>query len=194
MRNMHRLSQPPRVLTTLRWTACGLAWALGPAAAAAQDVGPDLPPNTFNQGVFRFDVQARRALQALWQASVGAQQERLACIGGYRQAGVAYITKVEPLAVTAAALGSIAARESLERCGPPRWLGTVHTHIATFSGHPYVTFSRDDRRVMSQWRMIWQAEGVFCVLYNEQQAHCEAEPEVAAEPLYAYARGNRILQ
>jgi hypothetical protein len=55
----------------------------------------------------------------------------------------------------------------------------------TFSGHPYVTFSANDRQVMFTWRRTWQIEGVFCVLYSAQQAHCEGDPGVFDEPAYA---------
>lgn len=167
---------------------------VGAASAAAQDVGAGLPRSPFNQGPFRFDGGARRALQALWQASVHAREERVACLGGYRRDGVTYITRVESLAVPGARYGSVPHRESLQRCGPPDWLGTVHTHIATFGdGRAFVTFSSNDRRVMSLWRATWHTEGVFCVLYSDYQAHCEAEPDVSSEPKYDHPRGNRIL-
>lgn len=158
----------------------------GPSPAAAQDVDP-------NQSTFRIGDEARAALQQLWEASVAAQQERVACIGGYRRDSIVYITKVEALAVRAD-FRSSPARESLARCGPPEWVGTVHTHIATFDGRRYVTFSSNDHRVMAQWRIMWHTDGVFCVLYSEQHAHCEAWPHAAGEVLYAQARGNRILR
>lgn len=60
----------------------------------------------------------------------------------------------------------------------------------TFGGHAYVTFSANDRQVMFLWRRTWQIEGVFCVLYSGQQAHCEGDLGVF-EPAYAYQRGNR---
>lgn len=161
------------------------------AVSAAQDVGTQLPESPFNRGAFRFDAGARQSLAQLWQASVDVRQERVACIGGYRSNGVAYITRVEPLPAFRAGSRSIAAGESLQRCGPPDSFGTVHTHVATFGGHPYVTFSSNDRQVMLLWRHTWQMEGVFCVLYSGQQAHCEAEPGVSGEPMYAYPRGNR---
>lgn len=70
----------------------------------------------------------------------------------------------------------------------------MHTLIATFGGHPYVTFSSNDRRVMFLWRGTWQIEDVCCVLYSEQEAHCEAEVGNSGEAPYAYPRGNRILR
>jgi hypothetical protein len=158
---------------------------------AGQDVGPELPGNPFNQGLFRFAAPAREVLQLLWQASVDVGQERVACIGGYQRNGVTYITRAEPLSASRAGLRSVAAGESLGRCGPPEWFGTVHTHVVTFGGHAYVTFSANDRQVMFMWRRTWQIEGVFCVLYSGQQAHCEGDPGVFDEPAYAYQRGNR---
>lgn len=158
----------------------------------AQDVGPSLPPGAFNRGPFRFDSSARAALQLLWQTSTGAYQERVACIGGYRRDSVVYVTAVEPLGTPRADSADIGAGESIVRCGPPDWLGTVHTHIARFRGSPFVTFSRNDRRVMFLWRQAWKIEGVFCLLYSEWEAHCEAEPGVAGEVAYAEQRGNRI--
>lgn len=158
---------------------------------AGQDVGPELPANPFNQGLFGFAAPAREVLQLLWQASVDVRQERVACIGGYQRNGVTYITRAGPLPASRAGLRSIAADESLRQCGPPDWFGTVHTHVVTFGGHAYVTFSANDRQVMFLWRRTWQIEGVFCVLYSGQQAHCEGDSGVFGEPAYAYQRGNR---
>lgn len=157
------------------------------AASAGRLAGQD----PFHQGLFRFAAPAREVLQLLWQASIDVGQERVACIGGYQRSGVTYITRAEPLPAFRAGLRSVAADESLRRCGPPDWFGTVHTHVVTFSGHPYVTFSANDRQVMFMWRRTWQIEGVFCVLYSGQQAHCEGDSGVFDEPAYAYQRGNR---
>ncbi|MGH7426935.1 MAG: hypothetical protein ACREMW_04735 [Gemmatimonadales bacterium] len=175
-----------------RLTICCLLAVASAGRLAAQDVGPQLPVNPFNQGPFRFPGEARQVLQRLWQASVDMRQERVACIGGYQRNGVTYITRAEPLPASHAGLRSIAADESLQRCRPPDWFGTVHTHVVTFSGHAYVTFSANDRQVMFLWRRTWQIEGVFCVLYSGQQAHCEGASNMSGEPLYAYPRGNRI--
>ncbi|MGH7539306.1 MAG: hypothetical protein ACREMF_11780 [Gemmatimonadales bacterium] len=170
-------------------TVCGVLTIVAPLAA--QDVGPQLPPSPFNQGAFRFAAGVRQALRQFWQASVDARQERVACIGGHQRDGIAYITRVEPLVVSPAGSRSIAAGESLRRCAPPDWLGTVHTHVATFAGHPYVTFSANDRQVMFLWRRTWHIDGVFCVLYDGEKAHCEGESGVSGDPVYAYPRGNR---
>lgn len=69
----------------------------------------------------------------------------------------------------------VAASVSIERCGPPDWFGTAHTHIALRDGHrPYATFSGADRGVMGFWLERWGTDGVFCVLYSAAAAHCEA--------------------
>ncbi len=151
----------------------------------AQDVGPSLPDSWFNHGTFRFDAGARAALQSLWHGSVAVHEERVACLGGYRAGGVVYVTGVEVLGAARADSADIAAEESIQRCGPPGWLGTVHTHIARFGGQPFVTFSRNDRRAMTLWRRAWEIEGVFCVLYSERDAHCEGDPGVSGDAAYA---------
>lgn len=118
---------------------------------------------------------ARQALHAVWESSVAAGAERAACIGGDRQGGVAHITRVLPLQPSAADSMGVAASVSIERCGPPDWFGTAHTHIALRDGHrPYPTFSGADRGVMGFWLERWGTDGVFCVLYSAAAAHCEA--------------------
>jgi hypothetical protein len=71
---------------------------------------------------------------------------------------------------------SIGSDASIERCGPPEWKGTVHTHVAAYdSDLPSTTFSAQDRGVMRRWYQRWQADGVFCVAYSAKDAHCEAD-------------------
>jgi hypothetical protein len=131
---------------------------------------------------FRFDVDASAQLQALWQASTSVKQELVACIGGSRSGGVWRIDRVEPVAAAADSVG-VSANVSIERCGPPRWLGTVHTHIALRpDGQPYATLSGADRGVMSLWWRRWRTQGVFCVLYTAHDAHCEADGQLMAGP------------
>jgi hypothetical protein len=84
------------------------------------------------------------------------------------------------------------AAASIRDCGAPEWLGTVHTHIARFGGLPYVTFSAPDRGVMREWHSRWKVDGVFCVLYDEQHAYCEAGDDSSGDALYAYPRGNNL--
>ena len=152
------------------------------AADAADAVDAVAAPDN---GSFRFQTEARDSLRTLWLVSTNAHQERVACIGGERWAGVAYITRVRPLVPSAADSMHISAETSLNQCGGPEWFGTVHTHIAKFQGLPFVTFSPDDRRVMTMWRKQWHDEGVFCVLYSQTEAHCEAGAEQSDDPIYA---------
>jgi hypothetical protein len=142
---------------------------------------------------FHFDARARISLQSLWRTSDAAKQERVACLGGYQHADTTYITRVEPVSTDADSLQATAAA-SLRECRPPEWLGTVHTHVARINGHPYVTFSGSDRAVMAAWHQRWQADGVFCVLYDDRRAHCEAGDDRMGEAEYAYARGNNLVQ
>ena len=101
--------------------------------------------------------------------------ERAACIGGDRQDGVVTITRVLALTPSAADSMGVSAAVSIERCGPPNWFGTAHTHIALYDGqHPYPNFSGADRGVMGFWLERWAADGIFCVLYRASAAHCEA--------------------
>ena len=100
----------------------------------------------------------------------------MACIGGERDRGVAFITRVLPLEPSAADSMGVSASVSIERCGPPEWFGTAHTHIAHRTGErPYATFSGADRGVMRLWLRRWAADGVFCLLYSPTDAHCETE-------------------
>jgi hypothetical protein len=144
-----------------------------------------------HSGGFSFRTSARDSLRTLWVGSVAAREERVACIGGVRLMGTAYVTRVLPLAPAAADSMHVSAAASIKQCGAPEWFGTVHTHIAKFGGRPFVTFSPDDRRVMSLWRKRWHAEGVFCVLYSETAAHCEAGDVQSGDPVYAHAPGER---
>jgi len=131
---------------------------------------------------FSFDEAAAADLHELWRASTDAREERVACLGGYRRGGSWRVTSVEPLAAAADSFG-VSANASIERCGPPHWLGTVHTHIAhRGDGSPYATFSGADRGVMALWWRRWRAAGVFCVLYTERDAHCEADGQLIAGP------------
>lgn len=122
---------------------------------------------------FAVDFTARGALETLWTESKRANEERVACIAGHMQGGAFHVTRVEAVPTEKADSLRISPGPSLERCGPPEWYGTVHTHIATFHGRPFATLSPSDRAVMNVWRMKWKQEGVFCVLYSESEAYCE---------------------
>jgi hypothetical protein len=129
---------------------------------------------------FHVSSDAASQLHVLWQGSTEAKEERVACLGGYRADDVWELTRIEPLGSSADSLG-VSARTSIERCGPPDWLGTVHTHVALRDGvSPYATFSGADRGVMRLWWRQWKVAGVFCVLYSEREAHCEVDGELIA--------------
>ena len=162
-------------------------------AARTQVMSALNAPATQTDADFHFDSRARISLQALWHTSDAAKQERVACIGGYQRADTTYITRVEQVNADADSLQA-AAGASLQECRPPEWLGTVHTHVARLDGLPYVTFSGSDRAVMAAWHRRWQADGVFCVLYDDRRAHCEAGDDRSGDPVYAYARGNNLAQ
>lgn len=129
-----------------------------------------------SRATFRFSREAGRALGQLWKASVAAGEERVACLGATIRADSVYVTRVLPLSPEAADSLGISAEASIERCGPPEWSGTVHTHVALYTDDgPSRRFSGQDRVVMALWHHRWQADGVFCVVYSDQDAHCEAD-------------------
>ena len=138
-------------------------------------------------GEFRIAGDARTSLSFLWDSSIEAKEERVGCIGGRLINGVAFITKVQALAA-AADSAHVSAVSSLSECKPPEWFGTVHTHIARYNGLPFMTFSADDRNVISIWRGRWKNDGVFCILYTEIDAYCEAGTEFGGETAYTDIR------
>ena len=118
---------------------------------------------------------ARVALRALWSTSVEAKAERVACLASVLDEDTLRITRVLPLDAGADSL-AVSAGASLERCGPPEWQGTVHTHVALKDGQrPYALFSGADRGIMLMWWQRWKSDGTFCLLYAENQAHCEID-------------------
>ena len=144
--------------------AAGLT-LLGSGTAAAQASPP-----------FRFSAEAGTAIRALWDESVAAQAERVACLGATVEDGVVHVTRVLALPPDGADSMSIAAAGAIERCGPPAWAGTVHTHVAIYDERgPSRRFSGQDRTAMRLWYDRWHADGVFCVVYSERDAHCEAD-------------------
>jgi hypothetical protein len=146
-----------------------------PALLAAPLQGQDSIPRRA-QPVFRFSPEAGRALRALWEASVAAQQERVACLGAVVRSDSVLVRRLLPLEAAGADSLTIASDQSVERCGPPEWSGTVHSHVAEYdNGLPSTTFSAQDRGVMRRWHQRWQTDGVFCVVYSRRSAHCEAD-------------------
>jgi hypothetical protein len=146
----------------LAWVAVALSGA--PGAVRAQ-----LP-------TWVIDSTAGPVLKQLWQESVAARAERVACLGGTIGPDTVWITAAAPVATTADSLGA-GAEASLAQCAPPRWIGTVHTHIrSTDDSEPVARFSPGDRAVMSAWVERWGRKGAFCLLHSPKAAHCEVYP------------------
>jgi hypothetical protein len=125
---------------------------------------------------FRFEANARPALHHLWQESIGAKAERVACLAGDIESDTVRITDVYPLEPGYSDSLGISAGASLETCGPPSWRGTVHTHVALRDGRqPYSLFSGADRGIMMLWWRRWKVDGIFCLLYGAQEVICEIE-------------------
>lgn len=193
---------------TLLSVLLAISMPLSASLAYVQDVAPPNAGPGYNSGSahrddgsfrfggasFRFGNGARISLQALWRVSDAAKQERVACIGGYERDSITYITRVVEVVDSDADSLHAAAAASLRTCSPPEWLGTVHTHVARLDGLPYTTFSGADRGVMRAWHGMWHADGVFCVLYDDHQAYCEAGDDRSGDATYAYRRGNNLAQ
>ena len=159
----------------------GLACLCLAAPAAAQ--GP-------SRASFQFSTEAGSALRALWEESVRARQERVACLAADIRGDTVFVTRVLRVEPDAADSMGISASESVEQCGPPAWKGTVHTHVALYTDDsPSRRFSGQDRTVMRMWYDRWRADGVFCVAYSERGAHCEADGVVGglrSRPRYVH--------
>lgn len=148
--------------------AIGLGPMAAPAAAQADTTRP--------QPAFRFTVEAGHALRALWEQSLSAKAERVACLDAVIRNDTVFVSRILALAPEEADSMSIASATSVERCGPPAWAGTVHTHVALYTAElPSTRFSAQDRGVMRRWYERWHADGVFCVVYSARDAHCEAD-------------------
>jgi len=128
------------------------------------------------QPTFRFSREAGAALRELWQSSVAAKEERVACLASTIRNDTVLITRAKPLPPEAADSLGISATASVDQCGPPVWSGTVHTHVALYTDDlPSTKFSAQDRTAMRLWYDRWHADGVFCLLYSREDAHCEAD-------------------
>lgn len=128
------------------------------------------------KAAFRFSREAGSALRDLWQASIAAREERVACLASTIRSDTVFVTRVAVLEPEDADSMGISATRSVEQCGPPQWSGTVHTHIALYTEHlPSTKFSGQDRIAMRLWYDRWHADGVFCLVYSAGDAHCEAD-------------------
>lgn len=139
---------------------------------------------------FRFSAEAGAALKALWEESVEAQQERVACLAADIRGDTVFVGRVHRVTPDAADSLGVSATASIEQCGPPEWNGTVHTHVTLYTeDSPSRRFSGQDRTVMRMWYDRWRADGVFCVAFSEQSAHCEADGVVGglrSRPRYVH--------
>jgi hypothetical protein len=125
---------------------------------------------------FRFTRGAGSALGELWQSSIAAKQERVACLASSIRSDTVLVYRIAALEPEEADSMGISAKASVAQCGPPNWSGTVHTHVALYSGDlPSTKFSAQDRIAMRLWYDRWHADGVFCVVYSREDAHCEAD-------------------
>ena len=149
-----------------RLLAAAVLAGLALALAGARSRGPQ---------VLAVAPDAQAALRALWHASVAARAERVACLASVVDGDTLRITRVNPLTAGADSL-AVSAGSSIELCGPPEWQGTVHTHIALAEGgHAPARFSGADRGVMLMWWQHWKTDGTFCLLFAEDEAHCEID-------------------
>jgi hypothetical protein len=152
----------------------------GWAQATYQQRGNALPPVpkaefTPLPARFRFEAGASAELRRLWLASKLAEREMVACLAGEPLGDGVRITRVLLLESNQGDSLAVSAQSSIDRCGPPEFRGTVHTHVALHDGeHPYANFSGSDHGVMLLWWRRWQTEGYFCVLYAADAAYCEA--------------------
>jgi hypothetical protein len=136
----------------------------------AQTGTPSPPP------AFRFSREAGTDLRRLWEASVAAREERVACLASSIRNDTVFVSRIFPLDPEEADSMGISALASIEQCGPPEWSGTVHTHIALYSDNlPSTRFSAQDRTAMRMWYDRWHMDGVFCLVYSRENAHCEAD-------------------
>jgi hypothetical protein len=137
--------------------------------AAQHDAGP-------SRAAFRFSKEAGRGLRALWRTSLEAGEERVACLAGTIRNDTVFVSEIDPVEPAEADSMGISATASVDQCGPPRWSGTVHTHIALYTeDRPSTKFSAQDRIAMRLWYDRWHSDGVFCLIYSEEDAHCEAD-------------------
>ncbi len=115
-------------------------------------------------------------MRALWRASIAAREERVACLAASIRNDSVFVSAVVPLEPEGADSLGISATASVEQCGPPTWSGTVHSHIALYTDDlPSTRFSAQDRIAMRLWYDRWRSDGVFCLIYSEEEAHCEAD-------------------
>ena len=120
---------------------------------------------------------AKAGFSTIWAASLEERRERVGCLGGSIEGDTVYLVRVKLLPDERSDSLTAAAENSIEECGAPEWMGTVHTHVrSTDSEEPAPRFSPGDRAVMSEWAKRYRRAGAFCVLYSPKGAHCEVWP------------------
>jgi hypothetical protein len=150
------------------WIVFLMLAGLWASLAAQQDSGP--------KPAFRFSREAGVTLGELWRASVAAREERVACLASSIRNDTVFVSRIAPLDPEEADSMGVSATASINKCGPPEWSGTVHSHIALYTDdRPSTRFSAQDRTAMRLWYDRWHADGVFCLIYSEHDAHCEAD-------------------
>ena len=143
-----------------------VAVLLVPARSLAQNALPPAPVTQHEPSRFRF----------MPEASAPEKREYVACLGGTIATDSVLVETVFPLEPTASDSLGVSAQASIDTCGPPLYLGTVHTHIALMDGErPYERFSGADRGVMAMWWRRWKRDGMFCLLYTQRDAYCEVD-------------------
>ncbi len=121
--------------------------------------------------------EAKDSLARLWTESIAAHREHVGCLGGRLGADTVFVERALLLDAAPGDSLNAPAELSLATCGPPTWIGTVHTHVrSTDDPAPAPRFSGSDRVVMSVWSERWRSKGAFCVLYSDRGAHCEVYP------------------
>jgi hypothetical protein len=137
-------------------------------AAAAQEAGP--------KAEFRFSSGAGASLRTLWEESLAAREERVACLAADITGDTVLVSRILRVEPDGADSMGVSATASVEHCGPPEWSGTVHTHVALYTDDsPSRRFTGQDRTVKRKWYDRWRSDGEFCVVYSEKSAHCEAD-------------------
>ena len=145
-------------------------------AVAVLWVGPAQGQSHSSGGSFQFSPEAGKALHALWQESLVAKEERAACLASTIRHDTVFVSRIAALEPEDADSLGISATVSIDKCGPPEWSGTVHTHIALYTDSlPSTRFSAQDRTAMRLWYERWHSDGVFCLIYSAHDAHCEAD-------------------
>lgn len=120
---------------------------------------------------------ARNALADLWDKSEAERREQVACLAGSVAGDTVQVTAIRVLELTRADSVTAEAGRSIAECGPPGWMGTVHSHVrATDDSLPAPGFSPSDRTVMSEWVETWRRPGAFCVLHGVWRAYCDIYP------------------